>query len=250
MSTRLMSLGDSVSCGEGVGVHVALPGTWVGLLAGALPGGVLDPLARAGSRIRDVRAEQLPVAVARPAPVTTLLIGLNDVIRAGFDPASFAADLVAVVDGLRATGTTLVLARLHDPTGLLPLPGGLRRHVTGRVDTINAAIDRAAARPGPGPVLLLDLAALPALRSRGAWSVDRLHPGPAGHRAMAHAAGGLLVAAGVRVDAAALAPGELSRGPGRLAEGRWLVRHGMPWMGRHVRLVAMPVAGMALGRGR
>ncbi len=244
MRPRLLALGDSISCGEGVGVQVHPADTWVGLLADAL-GAELDLLARSGSRVRDVRAEQLPVALSRPAPLATLLIGLNDVIRAGFDPAAVRADLLAVAAGLRACDTTVVLVRLHDPTALLPLPGRLRRYFVKRAAVINDAVD--AAR-GPG-VLILDLARLTTLRRRGSWAVDRLHPGPAGHLAMATASAALLGENGFDVPHPPVGPARLGC-PTKRAEARWVVRHGAPYVVRQLPKMAAPAAGSLVSRAR
>ena len=38
------------------------------------------------------------------------------------------------------------------------------------------------------------------------------------------------------------------RGPTRRAEGRWLVRHGMPWLARHLREVGAPLTAAIVGR--
>jgi lysophospholipase L1-like esterase len=243
MST-LLALGDSISCGEGVGVQLHRGDTWVARTAAAL-GFELELLARPGTRVHAVRSEQLPVAVRSAAPVVTLLIGLNDVIRSGFDADAVHADLVATVAQLRVPGRTVLVVRLHDPTLLLPLPRRLRRHFVRRVRTINAAVD--AAR-GPG-VAVLDLARIGALRRRGAWAVDRLHPGPVGHQAIAAGAVAVLSDAGFPVLAAPERP-IVPPGPTRRAEGRWLVQHGMPYLARHLRELGAPLTGAVLGRSR
>jgi lysophospholipase L1-like esterase len=244
MTLRLLALGDSVSCGEGVGVQLRPADTWVGLLAHAL-GAELDLLAQSGSRVRDVRADQLPAAMARPAPLACLLIGLNDVIRAGFDAATIRTDLLAIVAALRDADTTVVLARLHNPTTVLPLPARLRRFFTERVSIVNDAVD--AAR-GPG-VLVLDLARVTTLRHRGSWAVDRLHPGPAGHLAMATAGALLLAEHGFDVLRPPAMPAVTCR-PTKRAEARWVILHGAPYVVRHLHKMAVPAAGAIAGRAR
>jgi len=244
MTERMLALGDSISCGEGVGIHIDIAHTWVGLLADAL-GTELDLLARSGCRVADVRAEQLPVAVARPAPLAGLLVGLNDVIRAGFDPAAVRADLMSVVDGLRAADMTVLLVRLHAPTALVPLPAPIRSRLIERVSVINNAIDSARA---PG-VVILDMAEVPALRYRGGWAVDRLHPGPAGHLAMAAAATALLSESGFPSCAPLVCPAVLP-GHTKRAEVRWLIRHGAPYLIRHVPKMALPIGAVIADRAR
>lgn len=247
MITRVVSLGDSFSCGEGVGVRIALRRTWVGLLADGLAGGCLRPLAAPGSVVSDVRVRQLPLALSAAPRLATLLIGLNDVIRAGFNAARVRADLRTVVVELRAGGAAVLVARLHDPTAQLPLPGSLRRAVYDRIAVINAAVDDAS-RDDPG-VHVLDLGAVPALRGRTAWAVDRLHPSLLGHFAMATAALNLLDQVGLAA-APPVGPAPKVAALGSGDEVRWLVRHGLPWFAAHGRPVALPAAGMALRRAR
>jgi hypothetical protein len=55
MSGRIAALGDSTSCGEGVGLRVPSTGTWPARLAAATSGGELLPLSRPGARLQDLR---------------------------------------------------------------------------------------------------------------------------------------------------------------------------------------------------
>lgn len=230
---RLVALGDSTSCGEGVGVRVALDRTWPALLAGAIGAQHLS-YARPGARVRDVLSEQLaPARAARP-DVVTVLIGLNDVLRSAACPTG--AQLTAVLRPFR--GTTVLVARLHDPTELLPLPRAARTAVLRRVGRFNAAVDEAVESTG---AVLLDLAGLPELRRREAWAVDRLHPSAHGHAVIASGAAGALGLAG---RPPAPVAGEVS---GRLAELFWLTRHGLPYVAVHGGRMA-PGALAALAR--
>jgi lysophospholipase L1-like esterase len=245
VSLRVVSLGDSISCGEGVGLLVEPARTWPALLCRALPNAELLALATAGARVRDVRAVQLPRAVAAEPHLATLLIGLNDVSRADFTPPAFADDLRAVVAALRPCGATVLLGRLHDPCAVVPLPGQLRDRLRLRVDSVNATVDEVARDPD---VHLLDLADIPALRLRRAWAVDRVHPHESTHGILAAAAATALRDAGLPV--AAVPPSPLpDSAPRASAEARWVIRHGTPWMAGHLRQVALPALSLALGRG-
>ena len=251
----MVSLGDSFSCGQGVGLHLDLDRTWVGLLAAGLgppglrppgqasPGPAVEwsPLAVAGARVRDVRACQLPRALALAPQLATVLVGLNDVVRAGFVAADVARDLTAVVTALRDRGCLVLLVRLHDPAALLPLPP-LRRALTTRVAVVCGTVDALAADPG---VHVLDLGAVPRLRERACWAVDRVHPSAAGHRAMAVAAAAVLGRAGLSVRLAADTTPD--RAPSAAAQVLWLAAHGLPWTATHLREVALPLLGMAGG---
>lgn len=220
---RVVALGDSLSCGQGVGVHVPPASTWPALLAAGLSGGELVSLARSGARAHDLLREQLAPAMQARPHLATLLVGLNDVLRSS--TCDVEDDLGQVVAGLRSVDATVLVVRLHDPGAQLRLPGPLGRAVQRRVAVVNAALDRVAAASG---VRLLDLADVAALRLRTSWAVDRLHPGPAGHAAIAAAAAAVLglESGGSAVTAAA---------PGPLAELTWVVRHGLPYAAWHGR---------------
>lgn len=244
MSVQVVALGDSTSCGEGVGLSVPLHRTWPALLAAAVPGAALLPLATAGARVRDVRAVQLGPALDAEPHLATLLIGLNDVSRGGFDAVDVAADLTSVVRALRRTGATVLLGRLHDPTRHLPLPAQLGQAVRERVAAVNAAVDRAYDE-GAGTVHLLDLERVPGLRLRQAWAVDRLHPSEGAHVLVAGAAAAVLRDAELPVGTPD--PGRLPRrAPGRMRTTWWAARHGAPWLVGHTREVLLP----ALSAGR
>lgn len=242
--TVVVALGDSFTCGEGVGVRVDAEATWVGLLASALPGGRLVRLAVPGARTSDVRTRQLP-RLPGHVDVATLVIGLNDVVRSGFDAATVAADLRHVVSALQNRAGAVLLGRLHDPAVLLPLPSRIARATRLRIAVLNAVVDEASALPG---VAVLDLGAVPALAQPGGWSVDRIHPSAAGHRGMAATSVDLLRASG-RGFLVPLAASPVPPGPTRLDRCGWMLRHGLPYAAGHLREMGAPLASAVLGRG-
>lgn len=229
MRPRLAALGDSISCGEGVGVGVGPDDAWVGVLARSLDA-ELDVLATPGVRIDHVRHVQLPGAIARRSTYASLLIGLNDMVAARFDAAQVRDDLLHTVGELHEAGHIVLLGRLHDPTALIPTPRWIRRRFLERVDVVNAAVDDARALG----VHVVDLGRIPALQSRGGWALDRVHPGLTGHRAIAAAAVTALTEGGVRVPAPIPAPVVLHANS-RLAEMRWLAQHGAPYLAKKAR---------------
>lgn len=246
MSTRVVAVGDSLSCGEGVGIHVAPDQTWAAQLTASIPAAGLTQLSVAGARLCDVIDHQLPQALACRPDLATVLVGLNDIIRAGFGPDRFRADLIALVHALSATGATVLVATLHDPgwTRPVPLTPRLRRHLGERVAIVNDAVRDAVRDLADGRIRLLDVARIGDLCHLGAWEVDRVHPSPAGHRLIAAAA----VQALHGTDLPTPAP--LPRHPmplpaGRLARASWILTCGIPWLVQHGGRVAP--AAFAMG---
>ncbi|SNS99034.1 Lysophospholipase L1 [Geodermatophilus pulveris] len=241
MTVRVVSLGDSTSCGEGVGVRVPADRTWPSLLARGVPDAELTCLAVAGARLRELRAGQLAPAVAAAPHLATLLVGLNDIARGGFCGRSFARDLAVVVQALRGVGATVLLGRLHDPCRLLPLPAPVRGAVLRRVAEVNGAVDRLAVLPG---VHVLDLAAVPGVQERRSWDVDRLHPAAELHGRIARTAAEVLQRAGLGLELPPVPPLPAG-GPSVVREALWAARHGAPWLVGHLRGVTATALELA-----
>lgn len=250
MKVRVVAIGDSFTCGEGVGLRISAEQTWISLLVSHWTDADLINLSRPGARVRDASREQAGPARAVRADLATVLIGLNDVIRSGLDRNRLARDLAGLVVPLLADGTTVLLARLHHPGRVLRLPEQLRRSLADRVALLNAAVDEVAA--AHAQVHVLDLESVAALRHPGAWAVDGIHPSPAGHRVLAYAAARALY--GVPIGPAAqYAPppeafADLSMPPGVSARDRiiWLASYGTPWLVQHFGRVAPAVLSMMM----
>lgn len=226
--TGLVALGDSFTCGEGVGVRIPQDQTWTALLAKSLGDPSRLSLAAPGARVRDVFRNQLPHVPE--TSVATLLVGLNDVARAGFDAARVQFDLLRIVGQLCSAADVVLVARLHDPVRLLWLPSPLRRQARERVAVVNAAVDEAAFFPR---VHVLDLDAVRELRVRTGWAVDRIHPSLLGHAALADAAAEVLRRAGRSVLNQIDRPAAYR--PTRVERLWWLSRHGVPYAARNLR---------------
>lgn len=257
MNSKVVALGDSFSCGAGVGLDIRPEQTWTSLLCQAFPGAGLMNLSTAGARVRDVRRHQLPVAVAAGPQLATIMVGLNDVIRSGLSEAQITLDMQVLVDELLSCGATVLIARWHDPGAVLGLPIGLRRALALRLAWVNNAVDAAAASAVPSPsrggrrnVLTLDLGRIPELTDPGAWAVDGVHPSPAGHQGIALSATRILAGSGLpglsamRIpEVADLLP--MPPGPGGGRRARWLWSRGLPWLAQHSGRVAPAVLSMA-----
>ena len=89
--TRYVALGDSIS----VGMGDPLPGGgwrgWPALLATGLPEPEVHNLAVLGAQTSDIERNQLPAALALKPQVASVVCGLNDTLRGGFDPARTGA---------------------------------------------------------------------------------------------------------------------------------------------------------------
>ncbi|MEO6083980.1 MAG: GDSL-type esterase/lipase family protein [Umezawaea sp.] len=85
---RLVAVGDGVTEGVGDPGRGALRG-WVHYLAADPRLFLVANLGRAGAVVADVRRHQLDRALALRPDVVTCVIGVNDVLGRGFDPAAF-----------------------------------------------------------------------------------------------------------------------------------------------------------------
>jgi lysophospholipase L1-like esterase len=199
---------------------------WAALLADGLIEPSLHVLASCGAQATDVEREQLPAALQLRPDIAGVIVGVNDTLRAGFDPNQFAAASAHAVGALRAAGAEVLTMRLPDPGRMLGLPGPLARPLARRAHEVNAIMDELAARFG---TLRYDAAGDATTVDPRMWAVDRLHPSERGHRLMAGRFHDLLVAAGVpagpRPD-----PEPSTPPPSRLAEIGWLATKGTAWV--------------------
>jgi lysophospholipase L1-like esterase len=185
-------------------------------------------LAIRGKYLRQVLAEQFPVALAAKPDLVTFCAGGNDLLRPGGDPDELAARFEQAVARLRAAGSDVVIC-----TGFDTRSTPVLRHVSGRIAAYNLHLWSIADRYG---CRIVDLWSMRVLRDPRAWSQDRLHLSPAGHRRVAlHAAEvlGIDVTADWREPWPPLADSDwLDR---RRADVKWTREHFVPWIGRHLR---------------
>lgn len=252
MSLTVVALGDSFSCGEGVGIEIRPEQTWAALLCDALPGARLVNLSTPGARLRDVSRDQLPATLAAAPALATIMVGLNDIIRSGLSGDQLTADMRAMVGELASGGAAVLIARWHDPGAVLGIPTRMRRALGERLAMVNDAVDAAVTgvcEPAGWPrVMTLDLGRIPELTEPGAWAVDGVHPSLAGHRAIARCALAVLSRGG---SVAPYLPGSceplaMPAGPSAMRRTAWLLSCGLPWLAQHSGRVAPAVASMAL----
>jgi lysophospholipase L1-like esterase len=223
--TTFAALGDSITLGIGDPVGGSWRG-WAALLAESLREPELHNLAEAGAQATDVERRQLPRALRLRPDVASVIVGVNDTLRAGFDPARVEAAAAHTIGALRASGAVVLTMRLPDPGRMFGLPGPLARPLARRTHAVNTVIDRVAERFG---TVHFDAAGDAEAYDSRMWSVDRLHPSERGHRLIARRFHGLLAATGL-----VLGPGPdaepSSPPPGRLAEIGWLATKGTAWL--------------------
>jgi lysophospholipase L1-like esterase len=134
-------------------------------------------LAVRGRLVGQVAAEQVPRAVELSPDLITLCAGGNDIIRPGSDPDAVAVTFAAAVEELSRTGARIVIFTGFD-TNWQPV----MRHMRGRIATYNMHLRAIADRYGCDVV---DVWSMRILDDPRAWSWDRLHLSPEGHRRMA-----------------------------------------------------------------
>jgi lysophospholipase L1-like esterase len=225
--TTYVALGDSISVGMG---DPAPDGTgwrgWPALLATGLHQPELHNLAVLGGLSAEVERVQLPAALALKPQVASVVCGLNDTLRGGFDPERTGAAMERIVIALRDQGAEVLTMRMPDPGAMLGLPHALSRPLARRMRAVNAVVDEVAARHG---TLHFDAANDPAAYERRNWSVDRMHPNERGHRLIAGRFHALLAQTGFPVGPAP-DPEPTTPPPTRLAELGWLATKGTAWV--------------------
>jgi lysophospholipase L1-like esterase len=224
--TTYIALGDSISVGMG---DPAPGGGWRGwpaLLASGLREPQLHNLAVLGAQSAEIERDQLPVALALKPDVASVVCGLNDTLRGGFDPDRTGAAVGRIVAALRAQGTAVLTMRMPDPGAMFGLPQALARPLARRMQAVNSVVDEVAVKHC---TLHFDAASDPAAYERRNWSVDRLHPNERGHRLIAGRFHALLAASGFPVGPAP-DPEPTSPPPTRLAEIGWMATKGTAWV--------------------
>jgi lysophospholipase L1-like esterase len=223
--TRIVTLGDSITLGMGDPAPGGGWRGWAAILAAGLPKPELHNLATKGAQAKHVERDQLPTALLLRPHVASVVVGINDTLRAGFDPVRTGQATARTVAALTASGATVLTMRLPDPAQMFGLPPGLARPLSRRMRAVNAELDRIAAHYG---TLHWDASTDQETYDRRNWSVDRLHPNERGHRLTACRFWEQLHAAGVPVTER---PGAepTSPPPTRRDDALWMATKGAKW---------------------
>ena len=193
--SRYVALGDSLTAGRGDAGSDGRPIGWAQRLADILGARtsvpcVLTNLAADRATVSVVLGQQLPSVAALRPDLVSLTVGMNDIRAPGFSEQSFAADLGRLLDGLTATGATVLTCTLPDITAVISLPS---EHVDLARQRLRQASDIIREHAAHRGAVCLDAWAMPDAIHPGLFSPDRLHPNASGHRLMATAFADLLV---------------------------------------------------------
>jgi lysophospholipase L1-like esterase len=198
---RYVALGDSLTAGRGDpgpdGRHIG----WARRLAEILSERTaarceVTNLAVDGAGVATVLERQLPQVAGMQPDLASVTVGMNDVRLREFSPHRFAADLGKLLDGLAATGATLMTCTLPDVSAVVSLPAEYVVIAQQRLRLASDIIRGQSARCG---ALCLDTWAMPdAATDPALFTADRLHPNTSGHRVLAAAFADLLLASAGR----------------------------------------------------
>jgi lysophospholipase L1-like esterase len=205
-----------------------------GLLAAEFPALRYANLAVRGKLLRQIVAEQVPVALALladRAPRSTGLVSIagggNDILRPGADPDTLAELFDAAIARLRESGCEVLMF-----TGFDPVAFPVMRLLRGRIAAYNMHLRAIADDRG---CYLVDLWSMRALRDPRAWSQDRLHLAPGSHQRVALRAAEVLGVPAADDWRAPLA--DAARPDWRAArreDARWAREYFVPWIGRRL----------------
>jgi lysophospholipase L1-like esterase len=239
---RYVAIGDSQTEGLNDGDEVSGYCGWAdrlaAMLADAEPTLVYANLAVRGKNAGAVRAEQLDAALALEPDLVTVMAGMNDLVRPGFDAVGVAAELEAMFAALSASGARVVTFTFPDIAKIAPLVRRLRP----RLLDFNERIREAAEKHG---VTVVDAIAYPVTCDQRLWSSDRIHATPLGHATIAAAAADALELPGSDGDWRLPLPPLARPAPWRRVgrEVHWVGTFLGPWAWRRLR-------GRSSGDGR
>jgi lysophospholipase L1-like esterase len=207
-----------------------------GLLAAQYPGLRYANLAVRGRLLRQIVAEQVPVAAAISPNLVSIGGGGNDILRPGADPDVLAELFDSAVARLGGAGAQVLVFTMCDPSTFPVI-----RLLRGRIAAYNMHLRAIADQRG---CYLVDLWSMRFLRSPAAWSPDRLHLTAQSHQRVALRACevlGVPVTEDWRAPLAADPPQTVADALTRAAwlaarrdDARWAKEYLTPWISRRL----------------
>ena len=224
---RFVVLGDSQS--EGMNDYRP-DGTlrgWTDRLAERLAETTSPELLNANLAVRRVGAEhvrtvQLPRALELEPDLASVVVGMNDLLRPGFDVATVMEHIETTIVALTNQGADVISMTAPDIAVMFPS----MRHLRPRQQALHAALRELHGDLG---VRTLELTDLPMNRSPRLWDPDRLHGSPEGHRRVGE---GMALMMGLPGDSSWTELETPRRGPVRTAarEAWWWTSYVGPWL--------------------
>ncbi len=230
---RYVALGDSSTEGledpDGDGGYRGWADRFAEHLAAVYPDLQYANLAVRGRSAGEIVETQLARAVAMQPDLATVVAGMNDLLRTGWDARRVAGQVGEMVGALRAIGATVVTFTIPDVSARMRLG----RTLTAKTAALNMELRRMAAQTG---ALLLDLDAYALAHDPRMWAADRIHGNPAGHARIGAALAHLVGLPGAEVDPLAeTLPPEPRRKRDLLVEDvAWAWRYLGPWAWRRL----------------
>lgn len=240
---RYVALGDSQTEGVGDEDLTGQPRGFADRLAARLarhnPGLGYANLAVRGRRAHQVRVEQLAPALDLRPDVATVMAGMNDLLRPGFEAEKVADELARMFAALTGQGAHVLTLTFPDLARITPLA----RPLMPRVQALNARIRQEARLHG---VTVVETGQHPVVTDPRLWCADRLHASPVGHQRIADALAQALHLPGSDDSWTHPLSPVFPHPTGwraAAAEARWAVTFLGPWLGRRLR-------GRSSGDGR
>ena len=240
--TTFTVVGDSAASGVGDALPSGTTFGWAYYLAKSFQ----DPLvflnvSRPGAKSQEVLEDQLPKVLVHKPDICGVIVGGNDMLRNGFNPAKLHSNLRQTLSQLQRNGTTALMLELHDPTEIVPLPKLLAQVLNRRIDAVNQVTRSVANEYG---AILINTRNIPDIYKLENWHIDRMHPSKLGHQRLAAEFRKLLIGAGWHLDQVDIEKiGKRNRKESLI----WLLRNGTPWfIKRSVDLLPAALILMAL----
>jgi lysophospholipase L1-like esterase len=189
-----VALGDSFTEGTGTEAGTAWPDRLAARIRRAHPGFELANLAVGGATSEEVLG-QLPRAIELEPDLVTVVCGANDALLSTRpDPDSYAANLEAILRGLRIAvpGVRIVTATSPERLEFMPLGPRTRERVERGIAAVNARTRQVAARQG---VPCLEVVGHSGLSEPENFCADGLHPSALGHERAADGFAAFIAAA-------------------------------------------------------
>lgn len=234
---RVVAMGDSLTVGVGDGDGEDGTSGWAAHVAIALGASQFTNLAANGTRARAIGLTQVPSALMARPDIVLITVGGNDVLRGDFDPSEVHRHVAEAIARLTRPGRAIIVLTI-DEIALFGLLGKRTASLMARrASQVNAALHAAVLGTAAE---ILDGAQVARRVGKAMWHVDRIHPSPRGHRALAAAAVAMLAD---RFEQVAPIP-PAGPAPALGKKALWLLRQGVPWIAKRSRDLIPHVAAM------